>query len=148
MAGWLKKNIYFHLFFSYKLLRLLLCQNPFLPTVPTFAVRETDVSRHNGGTSGSTIMPGDVSLSDSKCRNGGYEWVQHELDCSKRRTKGRQTNTGRSSGGLHGLGLLFFCVGGVPRQPLLVKLDNDLGASGVGLPGWDEVCLIGASPFH
>jgi len=23
--------------------------NPFLPTVPTFAVRETDVSRHNGG---------------------------------------------------------------------------------------------------
>ena len=26
--------------------------NPFMPTVPTFAVRETDVSRHNGGTSG------------------------------------------------------------------------------------------------
>ena len=26
--------------------------NPFLPTVPTFAVRETDVSQHNGGTSG------------------------------------------------------------------------------------------------
>ena len=25
--------------------------NSFLPTVPTFAVRETDVSRHNGGTS-------------------------------------------------------------------------------------------------
>ena len=25
--------------------------NPFLPTVPTFAVRETDVSRHNGGAS-------------------------------------------------------------------------------------------------
>ena len=25
--------------------------NPFMPTVPTFAVRETDVSRHNGGTS-------------------------------------------------------------------------------------------------
>ena len=24
--------------------------NPFLPTVPTFAVRETDVSRHNGGS--------------------------------------------------------------------------------------------------
>jgi len=23
-----------------------------MPTVPTFAVRETDVSRHNGGTSG------------------------------------------------------------------------------------------------
>ena len=68
--------------------------NPFLPTVPTFAVRETDVSRHNGGTSGAPlkplrddsalralsslkglreapevtpIMPRDVSLSDSKC---------------------------------------------------------------------------------
>ena len=25
---------------------------PFMPTVPTFAVRETDVSRYNGGTSG------------------------------------------------------------------------------------------------
>ena len=69
--------------------------NPFMPTVPTFAVRETDVSRHNGGTSGAPlkphrddsalrallrggvqgghprfpIMPRDVSLSDSKCWN-------------------------------------------------------------------------------
>ena len=25
---------------------------PFLPTVPTFVVRETDVSQHNGGPSG------------------------------------------------------------------------------------------------
>ena len=31
--------------------------NPFMPTVPTFAVRETDVSRHNGGTSGAPIKP-------------------------------------------------------------------------------------------
>ena len=31
--------------------------NPFLPTVPTFAVRETDVSRHNGGTSGAPLKP-------------------------------------------------------------------------------------------
>ena len=74
-----------------------------MPTVQTFAVRETDVSRHNGGTSGaslkplrddsalrtlsslrglrgateggSPIMPTDVSLSDSKCWNGGHEWV-------------------------------------------------------------------------
>ena len=29
----------------------------FLPTVPTFAVRETDVSRHNEGTSGAPIKP-------------------------------------------------------------------------------------------
>jgi len=29
----------------------------FLPTVPTFAVRETDVSRHNGGTSGAPLKP-------------------------------------------------------------------------------------------
>ena len=27
------------------------CLTPFMPTVPTFAVRETDVSRHNGSTS-------------------------------------------------------------------------------------------------
>ena len=49
--------------------------NPFMPTVPTFVVRETDVSRHNGRASGSPIMPRDVSLSDSKCWNGGHEWV-------------------------------------------------------------------------
>ena len=28
-----------------------------MPTVPTFAVRETDVSRHNGGTSGAPFKP-------------------------------------------------------------------------------------------
>ena len=28
-----------------------------MPTVPTFAIRETDVSRHNGGTSGSPLKP-------------------------------------------------------------------------------------------
>ena len=31
--------------------------NPFLPTVPTFAERETDDSRHNGGTSGAPLKP-------------------------------------------------------------------------------------------
>ena len=31
--------------------------NPFLPTVPTFTGRETDVSRHNGGTSGVSLQP-------------------------------------------------------------------------------------------
>ena len=30
--------------------------NPFLPTVSTFAGRETDVSRHNGGTRGAPIF--------------------------------------------------------------------------------------------
>ena len=30
---------------------------PFLPTVPTFAVRETDISRHNGGPSGAPLKP-------------------------------------------------------------------------------------------
>ena len=78
--------------------------NQFLPPVPTFAVRETDVFRHNGGTSGAPIkplrddsalralssqgfkggtrgapiMPRDVSLSDSKCWNGGQKWVNKE----------------------------------------------------------------------
>ena len=31
--------------------------NPFLLTVPTFAVRETNVSRHNGVTSGAPLKP-------------------------------------------------------------------------------------------
>ena len=30
---------------------------PFMPTVPTFAVRETDVSRHNGGALGAPLKP-------------------------------------------------------------------------------------------
>ena len=51
--------------------------NPFLTTVPTFAVRETDVSRHNGDTRGSPTMPRDVSLSDSKCWNGGQNGLRH-----------------------------------------------------------------------
>ena len=28
-----------------------------------------------GGTRGSPIMPRDVSLSNSKCLNGGHEWA-------------------------------------------------------------------------
>ena len=28
-----------------------------MPTIPTFAVQETDVSRHNGGTSGAPLKP-------------------------------------------------------------------------------------------
>ena len=31
--------------------------NQFLTTVPTFAVRETDFSRHNGGPSGTPLKP-------------------------------------------------------------------------------------------
>ena len=31
--------------------------NPFMPTVPTFAARETDVSRHIEGTSGAPLKP-------------------------------------------------------------------------------------------
>ena len=38
-------------------IRQQLLFNPFLPTVPTFAVRETDVSRHNGGPSGAPLKP-------------------------------------------------------------------------------------------
>ena len=76
--------------------------NPFMPTVPAFAVREIDVSRHNGGTSGAPLKPlrddsalrtlsslrglrghprfphyaERRSLSDSKCWNGGKKWVK------------------------------------------------------------------------
>ena len=38
-------NLFWHVF------------NPFLPTVQTFAVRETDVSRHNRGTWGVHLKP-------------------------------------------------------------------------------------------
>ena len=36
---------------------LLLIVNPFMPTVQTFAVRETDVFRYNGGISGAPLKP-------------------------------------------------------------------------------------------
>ena len=36
---------------------LSLSVNPFMPTVPTFAVRETCVSRHNGGAAGAPLKP-------------------------------------------------------------------------------------------
>ena len=54
-----------------------------MPTVKTFAVRETDVSRHNGGASGAPLKP----LRDDSAlralsgknwlqkRNGGQKWV-------------------------------------------------------------------------
>ena len=38
-------------------LELTCLVNPFMPTVSTIAVRETDVSRHNGGTSGAPLKP-------------------------------------------------------------------------------------------
>ena len=38
-------------------IRLIKNFNQFLLTVPTFAVRETNVSRHNGGTSGAPLKP-------------------------------------------------------------------------------------------
>ena len=52
-------------------------RNQFLPTVPTFAVRESTIVSEGfkGGTRGSPIMPRDVSLSDSKCWNGGQKLV-------------------------------------------------------------------------
>ena len=36
------------------------CINPFMPIVQTFAVRETNVSRHNGSTSGSPLSPSET----------------------------------------------------------------------------------------
>ena len=65
------------------------------------------VSRHNGGnlgctidsegfkggTRGSPIMPRDLSLSDSKCWNGGYKWVNETVP-----------EEGRSWMRLHGFG--------------------------------------------
>ena len=43
----------------HQLIKVIICIrfNPFLPTVPTFAVQETDVTRHNGGPSGAPLKP-------------------------------------------------------------------------------------------
>ena len=72
-----------------------------MPTVPTFAIRETDVSRHNGGTSGAPLKPlrADSALRALSSpevppyaerrqslgqqmlrkRNGGQKWVNSRL---------------------------------------------------------------------
>ena len=42
--------------------------NPFMPTVPTFAVQETDVSR--------TANVGTVGKNWLRRRNGGQKWVK------------------------------------------------------------------------
>ena len=41
-----------------------------------------------GGTRGAPIMPRDVSLSDSKCWNGGHEWVKKSATHKKLHKKG------------------------------------------------------------
>jgi len=41
--------------FNSRFAKQMLTFNPSMPTVPTFAIRETDVSRHNGGTSGAPL---------------------------------------------------------------------------------------------
>ena len=48
--------------------------NPFMSTVPTFAVRETDVSRHNGGTAGAPLKPlrDDGALRALSCSEHQY----------------------------------------------------------------------------
>ena len=77
--------------------------NPFFPTVPTCAVRETASlsimgaprvpllnpsetivlsivsERFKGGTRGAPIMPRDGSPSDSKCWNGWQKWVDFSV---------------------------------------------------------------------
>ena len=56
---------------------ITLLLNPLMPSGAFNICCPRDcVSRHNGGTRGAHIMPRDVSLSDSKCLNGGHEWVK------------------------------------------------------------------------
>ena len=64
--------------------------NPFMPTAPTFVVRETDVSRHNGGTSGAPLkrLRDDSALKAlsylrgwAKMGNGGQKWVKSKKYC-------------------------------------------------------------------
>ena len=52
--------------------------NLFLPTVPTFAVRETDVSRHNGGTRGAPILLNICSRTANVERTGRHKWVKEK----------------------------------------------------------------------
>ena len=52
--------------------------NPFMPTVAfNICCPRACVSRHNGGTRGSPIMPRDaVSRTANVERNGGHKWVK------------------------------------------------------------------------
>ena len=57
--------------------------SPFLPTVPTFAVRETDVPRYNEGTSGTPLKP---LIDDSALRPLSSLRVQVSFSSSVSRT--------------------------------------------------------------
>ena len=64
---------------------MLLQFNPFMSTFPTFAVRETDVSRHNGGTSGAPLKPlgDDSALRALSSLRGSQIRALHKLLCHK-----------------------------------------------------------------
>ena len=49
-----------------------------MPTVPTFALRDTDDSRHNGGTRGAPIMSEHKNTSEHKNSQFSviFSWIQ------------------------------------------------------------------------
>ena len=56
--------------------------NPFLPTVPTFAVRETNVSWHNGGNSGAPLKTlRDDSALRALSSLSGQKWIKQSDAC-------------------------------------------------------------------
>ena len=72
--------------------------NPFMPTVPTFAVRETHVSRHNGGTSGAPLKPlRDDSALRALSSLRGYYYARGALIMS-RDAVSRTANVERNGG--------------------------------------------------
>ena len=96
--------------------------NPFMPTVPTYAVRETDVSRHNGGTSGAPLKPlrDDSALRALSSLRGLRGAPEVPPLCRETQSLGQQMlNAPVGINGLTGIkteGVMFFRTYYVPKN--------------------------------
>ena len=78
-----------------------------MPTVPTFAVRETDVSRYNGGTSGAPLKPlRDDSALRALSSLKGLSGAPEGPPLCRETSVSRTANVGTV--GMNGLNQLFF----------------------------------------
>ena len=75
--------------------------NPFMPTVPTFAVRETDVSRDNGGTSGAPLNASETIVLSEHYRLRGLRGAPEVPPVCRETSVSRTANVGTV--GMNGL---------------------------------------------
>ena len=95
-------------------------RNQFLPSVPTFAVRETDVFRHNGGTSGAPFRPlRDDSALRALSSLRGLRGAPEAPPLCRETSVSRTANVGTV--GMNGLNALLLWLA---EWPMFVSFEN------------------------